>query len=212
MAYVFFNQIITFSKERAIIWSAQNDATCRFLRVINKIVGLIGESTEKVECQLGIVEEDNQSIIFLNPPEFDDDRTLGVFLNDTYGYEVVEGSELFSAVSVGGYGNSSSKFGIYEVGTLLKCHTYKYRRPATYFKLYEDGWKKKSTISYLNKRKVKMKKAIMTKKTKHFDDFLEFKQFDKIIKVEKAESPTTVATVAVVENPKQTEILKEDAE
>jgi len=142
MATIFFNQTISLSKEGLTVWSAMNGATRRSLRLICNLPTCDSTETISVEAQLGTVEEDNRSVIFLNPPKPGDDRVLGLFLNDTYGYSVVEGDELFSGTSTGGYGNSSSQFGIYKIGTMLKCHTYKNRRTPTFYRLGSDGWVK----------------------------------------------------------------------
>ncbi len=138
MAKVFFSQPLNLSIDGEI-WSAQNGATRRSLKVINKIKL---DKTEMVECQLGFLDKGNHSFIFINEPKPNDNRILGIFLNNTYSYEVVEGEELFSNTSNGGYGNSCSKFGVYEVETLLKCYTYKNRKSPTYYKLNINGWEK----------------------------------------------------------------------
>ena len=70
----------------------------------------------------------------------EDDRIFGIFLNKAYGFTLVRGKEIVSFSSIGGYGNSESKIGIYEVGTLLVVHTYKNRRPASYWELTKEGW------------------------------------------------------------------------
>lgn len=137
MAKVFFNQSLNFTNEGEI-WSKKNGATRRELKVINKIKA--GEQIESIDCQLGFLDKGNNSFIFVNAPKPEDKRILGVFLNGSYSYDVVEGKEIFCNHSSGGYGNSCSSFGIYELGTLLKVHTYKNRQPARYYKLTECGW------------------------------------------------------------------------
>jgi len=90
---------------------------------------------------LGFLEKGNHAFIFLNAANAAEKRSFGIFLNDTYGYTCLEGEEIFSAESIGGPGNSASKFGIYAVGTLIKEHTYKNRREARYWRLELTGWK-----------------------------------------------------------------------
>ncbi len=140
MAKVFFNQAISLSKEGGVTWSVTNGATRRTLKIINNLPTVDPTETISVESQLGTVEENNQSVIFLNIPKPGDDRILGLFINISCGYEIVEGTELFSGISTGGPGNSCSRFGIYKIGTLIKCATYKNRKPATYYRLQSDGW------------------------------------------------------------------------
>lgn len=61
-------------------------------------------------------------------------------MDNSYGYTVKAGKELFVNNSIGECGNSESKFGIYEVGTILKIHTYKNRNTPDYVKLTSEGW------------------------------------------------------------------------
>lgn len=138
MAKVWFSEKLNFENER--IWTACNGATRRRLVVVNKL-GTIGENVNFVEAQLGFLNKGNHSFIFINPPRKDDDRILGLFLCRGYGYRVVEGEELFTASSVGGPGNSESRFGVYTVGTLIACASYKMRRGETFYRLDpEYGW------------------------------------------------------------------------
>jgi hypothetical protein len=134
---VYFNQNLA-SDEKA--WSAKNGATRRELIVINKL----GKEIETgVDCRIGKLDKGNHSFLFLNPGH--DDRVLGVFLLNGYGYTVKEGEEVWTASSVGGYGNSESRIGIYSVGTLIYTHTYKNRRAGEYFRLTENGWEEVPT-------------------------------------------------------------------
>jgi hypothetical protein len=136
MAKIFCNYRLSFSEE--VIWQACNGATRTRLKIINKTV-LKGQMAV-FEASLGTYENGRNSFIFLNAPKNGDTRVLGLFLNSDYGFTVREGKELFSASSVGGYGNSESRMGIYEMGALIEVHTYKNRRPSTFFKLTETGW------------------------------------------------------------------------
>jgi hypothetical protein len=136
MAKVFCNHPLTFSEE--VVWEACNGATRTRLKLINK-TSIRGQMAV-FAASIGTYENGRNSFIFLNPPKIGDNRILGLFLNAAYGFTVREGKELFSASSVGGYGNSESKFGVYEVGTLIEVHTYKDRRPSNFFKLTTDGW------------------------------------------------------------------------
>lgn len=121
--------------ERA--WSAKNGATRRELVVINKL-GREIEEDSGVDARIGKLDKGNHSFLFINPGH--DDRVLGVFLCSEYGYTVRKGVEIWTSNSVGGYGNSESRIGIYEVGALIYTHTYKYRRTGQYYRLTENGW------------------------------------------------------------------------
>ncbi len=129
---VYFNIKLP-AKERA--WSAKNGATRRELIVVNKI-GVEIESG--ADCRIGKLDKGNHSFLFINPGH--DDRVLGVFLCGEYGYTVKEGEELWTSSSIGGYGNSESRIGIYGMGTLIYTHTYKNRQTGTYYRLTELGW------------------------------------------------------------------------
>lgn len=120
-------------------WHACNGATRNHLILVNKTN--IEGSFSQIEAQVGFYEGNRKSLIFLTPKE-SDKRVLGLFLNTECGYSVVRGKELFSASSVGGPKNSESQFGIYEVGAVLKVHTYANRKPASFFKLTSNGWKR----------------------------------------------------------------------
>jgi hypothetical protein len=134
MAKVFFNQ--DFNN-----WSASNGATRRTLKVVSKLTTINEDLSIPICCSLGTLDKGNHSFIFVNEPKSNsDNRILGVFLNTSYGYSVHKGKELYSNNSVGGVGNSESKFGIYEVGTILEIDTYKNRQSASYMQLTENGW------------------------------------------------------------------------
>jgi hypothetical protein len=121
MAKIFCNYRLSFSEE--IVWQACNGATRQRLKVINK-TALKGQMAV-FEASIGTYENARSSYLFLNPAKNGDTRVLGMFLNADYGFTLREGKELFSASSVGGYGNSESRMGIYEVGALVEVHTYK---------------------------------------------------------------------------------------
>lgn len=136
MAKVFVNQTLDFSKE--VLWEAQNGRTRRTLVVVNKIPSEL--KVNQFEGQLGFLDKGNHSFIFINEPKSNDNRVLGLFLNNEYSYDLIEGHELYSSYSQGGYGNSCSKFGVYTLGTILEVHTYKNRNTPSYRKLTENGW------------------------------------------------------------------------
>jgi len=119
------------------IWSASNGATKRTLVVINKINKQPGLM---FRAKLGTLDKGNHSFIFINEDKGDDNRILGLFLNSSYAYQVLDGKELFTNYSSGGYGNSCSQFGIYEVGTLLEVNTYKNRNTPSYYRMTDNGW------------------------------------------------------------------------
>ena len=137
MARVYFSHALPADE---VCWSAKNGATRKALFVINKLRREIIDD-EPVECNLGILNKNNKAFIFVNPTEGkQDERVLGVFLCGSYGYTVKQGEELFVASSVGGYGNSESKMGIYTVGTVLAVHSYKHRRGDSFYRLTASGW------------------------------------------------------------------------
>jgi len=160
---VFFNSSLPAS-ERAC--SMKNGATRRELVIINKFGRELVEN-EAVDACLGKLEKTNASFLFVNPGH--EDRVLGVFVCSGYGYSVIGqcpdlyrngdksvpenttgdrrpalsselAGEVWTASSVGGYGNSESRIGIYEVGVLLYSHTYKDRTAGNYFRLTQVGW------------------------------------------------------------------------
>lgn len=140
MATIYCNEPLAFDSER--IWCAQNGATRRQLVIVNKL----GENSPKepaynFRADIGFLTKGNHAFIFLNKEKNPNDtRVFGMFVNANYGYELVAGDEIFAASSVGGYGNAESKFGIYKIGTLIKVHTYKNRRPPQYYRLTASGW------------------------------------------------------------------------
>lgn len=136
MAKIFCNIKLNLNEE--ICWEAKNGATRRHLKVISKLG--IETDTHAFLAQIGTLDKGNHSFIFLNEPKTDDTRILGLFLNSSYSYDVVQGKALFENHSSGGYGNSCSTFGIYELNSVLKVHTYKNRRSPSYFTLTTDGW------------------------------------------------------------------------
>lgn len=137
MAKVFCNSRLDLSKEGQV-WSASNGATRRTLVVINKING--SDQAVCFNAQVGFLDKGNHSFIFINPAREGDNRVFGLFLNSDYAYQVLEGKEVFTNYSQGGYGNSCSQFGIYEVGALLEVNTYKNRQTPSYYRLTVNGW------------------------------------------------------------------------
>ena len=124
-------------EQQGEIWIASNGSTRRTLVIINKI----NEQKGNVfRAKIGTLNKGNHSFIFLNEETGEDNRVLGLFLNTSYSYQVLEGNELFSNYSEGGQGNSCSKFGIYEIGTLLEVNTYKNRNTSSYYRLTDEGW------------------------------------------------------------------------
>jgi len=126
-----------------VIWEACNGATRQRLLLIAKGLPSSEEEVISLECRVGFLNKGKHSFIFLNPGHTPE--TLGLFLCRDYGYTVVsdrspKGACLFEASSVGGYGNSESKFGIYRVGTVIAVHSYKHRQGDSYWRLNPDGW------------------------------------------------------------------------
>ena len=151
MAKIFVNRSIDLAVERA--WTAQNGATRTTLVLVSK-VGSSGPTIDK-ECyngSIGKLAKGNHAFIYINPPSAhatpdEDSRVLGIFLNTECGFELKEGEEWFAGSSVGGPDNSESKFGVYEVGALVYVPTYMNRKPASYFKLTNEGWIKLTTVT-----------------------------------------------------------------
>jgi len=138
MATVFFSKNLT-CNEKNIAWEAKNGATRKHLLVINKL-GVEIPADTPIKCDLGVLDKNGKAYIFINPSKKEDSRILGVFICGSYGYTVKQGEELFVASSVGGYGNSESKMGIYTVGTVLAVHSYKNRSGDAFYVLTEKGW------------------------------------------------------------------------
>jgi hypothetical protein len=137
MAKIYSNIELSLDQQGEI-WSASNGATRRKLVIINNITDQPGNY---FRAKLGTLDKGNHSFIFINKENGnDDERVLGIFLNSSYAYQVLEGKELFTNCSSGGYGNSCSQFGIYEIGTLLEVNTYKNRNTPSYYRLTENGW------------------------------------------------------------------------
>jgi RecA/RadA recombinase len=136
MAKIYSNIELSLDKQGEI-WSACNGATRRTLVVINEINEQPGVM---FRAKLGTLNKGNHSFIFINEEKGTDERVLGIFLNNAYAYRVLEGKELFGTYSSGGYGNSCSRFGIYEVGALLEVNSYKNRNTPSYYRLTEGGW------------------------------------------------------------------------
>lgn len=140
MAKIFFDTDLPETANGEIAWSAKNGATRRELKLVNKLGRDIPSQTKCLEASVGTLDKGNHAFIFLNEPKASDSRVLGIALNSAYAYTVVEGKELYTNTSSGGYGNSCSQFGVYELGVVLKHHSYKNRRGATYVRLTENGW------------------------------------------------------------------------
>lgn len=136
MAKIYSNIKLDLNKQNQI-WKAQNGQTRRTLIVINKINQ---EPSFVFHAKLGVLNKGNHSFIFINEEKNQDNRILGLFLNNSYGYRVLEGNEIFGNYSIGGPGNTCSQFGIYEVGTLLEVYTYKNRNTPSYYRLTDNGW------------------------------------------------------------------------
>ncbi len=142
MPTIYFNHKL---EGNETIWDASNGATRQNLFVINKM-GKDFLLSEKVVCSVGFLDKGKHSFIFLNPPKGGDNRILGVFLCASYGYRLVKGKALYENSSVGGSGNSESKFGIYELGTILA--------EDSFWELTLEGWRKLGTDILLDEGEV----------------------------------------------------------
>jgi len=123
------------------LWYSNNGRTRQHLifRLGRDFVWDSDKATSELRGELSPFTKGKHTYLFLNKAR-KKNRVLGVFLCSSYGYTVVKGKELFTDISVGGYGNSESRFGVYEVGTVIEKHTYKNRTPATYYELKNNGW------------------------------------------------------------------------
>ena len=134
---IYCNQIIG-KEERP--WSACNGATRTRLVVVNTTGQ---ELKSPFQARIGYLEKGRHAFIFLNPGK--SNRDYLIWLNSDYGFAVYdrEGSPIeaiFSATSVGGYGNSESKFGIWVLDKQLYVEefTYKNRRPSSWYKVTRE--------------------------------------------------------------------------
>jgi len=123
-------------------WSACNGATRQILTIINKTGKELIPGIAYDDISLGVLDKGRHSYIFINNSKKpDDDRVVGIFTCNAYGYRIVSGKELYTARSIGGYGNSESRFGIYEAGTTIATNSYKGRHGEKFYKLSpEKGW------------------------------------------------------------------------
>jgi hypothetical protein len=135
MSIVFFNSSIS-NQETA--WSMSNGATRRVLKIINK-TGKELEANKPHKVSLGFLDKGNHSFIFVNPENKKDDKSLAVFMNGSYGYQT-DTKPIFENYSSGGYGNSCSQFGIYNINTLFSINSYKNRTGKGYIKFTEKGF------------------------------------------------------------------------
>lgn len=126
-----------------IIWDACNGDTRNHLELISKGLGNLGEVNCLSRVRIGFLDKGKHRFIFLNPGR-EEGETVGIFLCKAYGYDAVSpGREdfcLYEAYSAGGRGNSCSQFGVYRVGTIVKCYSYKNRSGEHYWRLTESGW------------------------------------------------------------------------
>lgn len=128
MAKIFLNRSI--AKDGT--YSLKNGATRRLLLVINKI-------NKDIECNvpfqgsIGTLEKGNASFIFVNEEKRKDDRIIFVFTDNGYGVSFHNEAPIFSATSIGGYGNSESTIAILNEGTLIECNSYKNRTESDFY-------------------------------------------------------------------------------
>lgn len=151
MSKIHVNQAINLSKSTP--WSAKNGATRRELILKNNLV-LADEDVLTFDAKIGFSDNANTSVIFINPVIVNDNKVFGIFLNGYYGYDVIEGKELYTNSSFGGPGNSESKFGIYEVGTVIATNSYKNRQEKGYYRFEADGWKKINAIDMISNMEI----------------------------------------------------------
>jgi len=140
MAKIFLNiKLKENEMYKSKIWSAKNGATRRELVVIINDKdfpnGISGKDLNKGFIgRLGWLDKGNHSFIFINKDKNNSDKnSYGIFLNSEYSFKVTpEENVIYSNSSVGGYGNSESKFAIIKPNTVIEEFTYKYRRPSNY--------------------------------------------------------------------------------
>ena len=125
------------NEERA--WAASNGVTRRNLVVVNKLNIEIPANTF-VKGRVGVLDKGNHSFIFLNKPKLLI-KKRAIVLNRGCGFDILneQGQEvepLYSASSIGGYGNSKSKMAILDGDKVayIQYHTYKMRHGYIYEK------------------------------------------------------------------------------
>ena len=121
--------------ERA--WTACNGATRDRLLVINK-TGADIPSNVPVKGRLGVLDKGRHHYLFVNTGD-GPDRVI--WLDRAYGFRVLDESgqdlePLWSASSVGGYGNSRSKIAVVDgaMSHYVAAATYKMRRGYNYYR------------------------------------------------------------------------------
>ncbi|MCW7079468.1 MAG: hypothetical protein OCU22_10145 [Canidatus Methanoxibalbensis ujae] len=125
-------------------WTACNGATRQRLIVVNTT----GKKLKSpFSARIGYLTKGKCSYIFIN--EGQTQKDLVIWLNSGYGYDVFDKTgqavkPIFEDYSVGGYGNSQSQFGIYELKDeiYIKEYTYKNRKPPEWFKVSKEGIKR----------------------------------------------------------------------
>jgi hypothetical protein len=136
---VIFSRPLNFERGKERIWSAQNGATRRSLVVVSTL-RLEAKDVQGIFARLGWLDKGNHSFIYLNPEKINSRRIVGLYLCAGYGYRVIRGKEYYTASSVGGYGNSESRFGLYEPGTIIAEDSYKGRQGEDYYRLTAEKW------------------------------------------------------------------------
>jgi len=139
MSTIYFSRNVNASPEQ--MYFASNGATRPNLYILNKS-NIRPESTSEMHnVRLGTLDKGNNHYIFINDSNGSEAHSVyGIVMSNGYGFELLEGTLLWSANSCGGYGNSESAIGVCLPGAIFKLLTYKHRTPPTYMKLTECGW------------------------------------------------------------------------
>lgn len=128
-----------------IIWEAKNGATRNHLKIISEITTCpTSKPLFSTRAQLNFFIKNNSAFIIVANGTTDNTpcANVGIFMvgRGGYGYKVKTGAELFTASSIGGPGNSESKFGIYLPGTIIAVNSFNNRDGEQYYALSTTGW------------------------------------------------------------------------
>lgn len=126
-----------FSLENDSKMEYTNGATRTNLVVINK-TGSDIERNVPFQGKIGTLKKGKHFFVFLNKGF--DKRNLFVFLDGAYGCSFHFKKPIEMDISIGGYGNSESTLAILGEGTLIECHSYKFRRGSDFIRTTSNGF------------------------------------------------------------------------
>jgi len=139
MATLVSNEFLPFVEGEKYSWCACNGRNQRRLVVINKSGKDIKKNTP-ILARVNTLFKNKTAYIFIGPGQIQNDKVIGLYLNDDCGYSCIPThSKIFEAESVGGPGNMASKMGLYRPNTIIRVHSYKNRATESTYKLL-DRW------------------------------------------------------------------------